>query len=169
MSKLSTAAANVRATALGGLRTGLSGMRDTTPAPVIVYIGPGPTNMPPTLDGIKPAQHPEPSNVNPTAAKCAAVQAAAAARAAAKRSRKARAAKAATPKAAVLLRKLPKGRFAGTFGRNLCAKLAGGVAHTVKVVQAKIDINGGPAFDVFLKLEGQARGKHVITLYRNVK
>lgn len=41
MAKLTAAAANVRATALGGLRTGLSGMLDTTPSPVTQTIGGG--------------------------------------------------------------------------------------------------------------------------------
>lgn len=160
MSK-STATANIRATASGGLRTGLSAMRNTAPAPVTIIYGGGSSLPCPVAP-----QHPEPSNVNPTAAKVAALQAAL------RRSKRAAkaVAKLAAPKAApVLLRKLPKGRFAGTFGRNLCAKLAAGKAHTVKVVQSKIDINGGPAFNVFLKLEGQSRGKHVITLYRNAQ
>jgi hypothetical protein len=63
--------------------------------------------------------------------------------------------------------RLPKGKFARAFAMPLCAKLAGGAAHSVKVVQSKIDINAGPAFKVFLRLAGQARGKHVITLYAN--
>lgn len=41
MAKLTAAAANVRATALGGLRTGLSGMLDTSPSPVTITIGGG--------------------------------------------------------------------------------------------------------------------------------
>ncbi len=41
MAKLTAAASNVRATALGGLRTGLSGMLDTTPSPVTMTYGGG--------------------------------------------------------------------------------------------------------------------------------
>jgi hypothetical protein len=164
MSKLTAAAANIRATALGGLRTGLSGMRDTTPSPVTIYIGGGPTNMPATLDGIAPVKHPEPSTTNPTEAKCAAIRAQVAARAAAARATKRRAAKPAT---GPVLRKLPKGTFARDHALKLCAKLANGAPHAVKVVQARTDINGGPAFNVFLKLEPGKRGKHVITLYAN--
>lgn len=41
MAKLTAASANVRATALGGLRTGLSGMLDTTPSPVTLTYGGG--------------------------------------------------------------------------------------------------------------------------------
>lgn len=73
-----TATANLRATVRGGLRTGRAA---PAPAPVTVWAGNGPTSLPRTLDGIAPVQHPEPSNVDPTVAKCAAVRAQVAARA----------------------------------------------------------------------------------------
>jgi hypothetical protein len=177
--KLTTAAANIRATAQRGLRTGHSYFGNPAPAPVTVWCGPGPTSLPHTLDKLAPVQHPEPLPDPVLAKRVAAAQAAQSRQLANQRRRNQRAARkaatvaaqpAAPAKAATLLpmlRKLPKGRFAGTFARNLCRTLAAGAPHSVKVVEAKADINGGPAWLVYLKLEGQARGKHVITLYRN--
>lgn len=61
-------AANIRATSMGGIRTGLSGMRNTQPGPVTIIYAGG-SNLPcPTK-----VTHPEPSVVDPTAAKVAAV------------------------------------------------------------------------------------------------
>lgn len=77
-SNTTAAAANLRATVRGGLRTGRAA---PAPAPVTVWAGNGPTSLPRTLHGIAPVQHPEPSNVDPAVAKCAAVRAQVAARA----------------------------------------------------------------------------------------
>jgi hypothetical protein len=74
--KLTPAAANIRATISGAMRTGSNRLAKFTPAPVTVIYGGGSTLPCPT----EPV-HPEPSAVSPTDAKCAAVRAACAAKA----------------------------------------------------------------------------------------
>lgn len=164
MSKLTPAASNVRATTAGGLRTGYSEQRQHV-SPVAIFVGPGNTAMPHTLDGIKPVPHPEPSTINPTDTKVAAARAAVAARAATNAKRRAQ--RAARKSTGPVLRKLPKGRGIRKFAEQLCAKLAAGTQHSLKVVESKVDINGGPSYNVFMRLAGQSRGKHVFTLYCN--
>lgn len=103
MSKLNTTASrNIKSTFAGGLRTG---NRNVAPSPVTIIYGGGSSLPCPVAP-----RHPEPSSVDPTVAKCAAV--ARAARAAKRKARTPRAAKAKPAPAAKLpaLRVLQDGR-----------------------------------------------------------